>query len=235
MSGNVLTNDTDVDVETLTVTGFSVTGIATPFTAGQTANIAGIGTTGDRRQWRLHLHARPPITTARFRWPTYTVSDGTSHSQRHAHPERDPGERPRPPVPTRCSAAVRTSRSRVNTADFGLHRHRRRRFAVGGCASMPCPWWAYSGSTASTWSRARSSRARRSTPASSRYLPPADCRGRGPGQLQLQRARPGRPVRPAAQPHQLHPAAGERPRRWPMPTPPAPAKTRRSTSPPSTA
>ena len=93
VSGNVLANDSDVDVEAFTVTGFSVAGIATPFTAGQTATIAGVGTPGDRRQRRLHLHPGRQLQRS--------GAGGHLHRlrrhrlvHRHAHPERDPGERP---------------------------------------------------------------------------------------------------------------------------------------------
>ncbi len=44
ISGNVLANDSDVDAEPLSVTGFTVAGIAGSFTAGQTATITGVGT-----------------------------------------------------------------------------------------------------------------------------------------------------------------------------------------------
>src|SRR6185295_7102371 len=44
VSGNVLTNDTDVDGPSKTVTQFTVAGVAGTFIAGNTANIAGIGT-----------------------------------------------------------------------------------------------------------------------------------------------------------------------------------------------
>ncbi|WP_265947901.1 retention module-containing protein [Dechloromonas sp. A34] len=42
-SGNVLANDSDLDGNPLSVTGFSVAGVAGSFTAGQTASIAGVG------------------------------------------------------------------------------------------------------------------------------------------------------------------------------------------------
>ncbi|MRK19693.1 hcalcium-binding protein, partial [Pseudomonas sp. JG-B] len=41
-TGNVLTNDSDIDNDTLTVTQFEVGG--TTYTAGQTASLAGVGT-----------------------------------------------------------------------------------------------------------------------------------------------------------------------------------------------
>ena len=43
LQGNVLTNDTDVEFDTLTVTEFTVAGDATVYTAGQTVTIAGKG------------------------------------------------------------------------------------------------------------------------------------------------------------------------------------------------
>ncbi|KIQ25679.1 hypothetical protein RT97_23645, partial [Variovorax paradoxus] len=75
-TGNVLTNDTDVDGDALTVTSFSVAGDGT-FTAGQTATIAGVGT--------LVINANGSYTftpAANYNGPvpviTYTVSDGTA-------------------------------------------------------------------------------------------------------------------------------------------------------------
>ncbi|MGV7563491.1 Ig-like domain-containing protein, partial [Mycobacterium kansasii] len=44
VSGNVLTNDSDIDGNPLTVTQFSGPGVPGPITAGQTATIPGIGT-----------------------------------------------------------------------------------------------------------------------------------------------------------------------------------------------
>ena len=74
LTGNVLSNDTDVEGATLTVTEFEV-GIAT-YTAGQTATIAGVGT--------LTINADGSYTfvpAANYNGPvpvaTYTVSDGT--------------------------------------------------------------------------------------------------------------------------------------------------------------
>ncbi|WP_166115400.1 Ig-like domain-containing protein, partial [Pseudoalteromonas sp. Z9A5] len=42
-TGNVLTNDTDIDGDTLTVTQFVIAGDTTVYTAGTTATIAGVG------------------------------------------------------------------------------------------------------------------------------------------------------------------------------------------------
>ncbi|MGH6979535.1 MAG: Ig-like domain-containing protein, partial [Brevundimonas sp.] len=75
-TGNVLTNDTDIDGGALTVTQFEVAGDATIYTAGQTATIADVGT--------LVINADGSYTftpdadyngTAPV--ATYTVSDGT--------------------------------------------------------------------------------------------------------------------------------------------------------------
>ncbi|RYH19010.1 MAG: tandem-95 repeat protein, partial [Alcaligenaceae bacterium] len=73
VSGNVLTNDTDIDSGTLTVTQFVVGG--TTYTAGQTATLAGVGT--------LVIGANGTYTftpAANYNGPvpvaTYTVSDG---------------------------------------------------------------------------------------------------------------------------------------------------------------
>jgi len=72
-SGNVLGNDTDVDGDTLTVTGFTVGG--TTYTAGQTATLAGVGT--------LTIAANGSYTftpAANYAGPipvaTYTIGDG---------------------------------------------------------------------------------------------------------------------------------------------------------------
>jgi CshA-type fibril repeat protein len=43
-TGNVLTNDTDIEGNTLTITQFTIAGISGTFTAGQTATIPGVGT-----------------------------------------------------------------------------------------------------------------------------------------------------------------------------------------------
>src|SRR6185295_16818762 len=42
-TGNVLSNDSDIEGSTLTVTQFTVAGVAGTFAAGATANIAGVG------------------------------------------------------------------------------------------------------------------------------------------------------------------------------------------------
>ncbi|KIQ23265.1 hypothetical protein RT97_25870 [Variovorax paradoxus] len=75
ITGNVLTNDTDVDGDALAVTQFVVNG--STFTAGQTATIAGVGT--------LQVNANGSYTftpAANYNGAapvvTYTVSDGTA-------------------------------------------------------------------------------------------------------------------------------------------------------------
>ncbi|WP_218584150.1 Ig-like domain-containing protein, partial [Pseudomonas sp. JG-B] len=72
-TGNVLTNDSDVDNDTLTVTQFEVGG--TTYTAGQTASLAGVGTlvinANGSFTFTPALNYNGPVPTA-----TYTVSDG---------------------------------------------------------------------------------------------------------------------------------------------------------------
>ncbi|PKO85746.1 MAG: hypothetical protein CVU18_18560, partial [Betaproteobacteria bacterium HGW-Betaproteobacteria-12] len=75
VSGNVLVNDSDPDGNSLTVTGFTVAGVAGSFTAGQTANIAGVGT--------LQINANGDYSftpAANYHGPvpvaTYSISDG---------------------------------------------------------------------------------------------------------------------------------------------------------------
>ena len=77
LSGNVLANDSDVDGDTLAVTGFSVAGLPGAFAAGSTATLAGVGT--------LTLAADGSYTftpAAHYNGAvpqvTYTVSDGTA-------------------------------------------------------------------------------------------------------------------------------------------------------------
>jgi len=55
VSGNVLTNDTDVDGPSRTVTQFVVGG--TTYIAGSTAGLAGVGTLVINAGWFVHLHA----------------------------------------------------------------------------------------------------------------------------------------------------------------------------------
>ncbi|RZI93964.1 MAG: tandem-95 repeat protein, partial [Variovorax sp.] len=73
VSGNVLTNDTDVDSATLTVTQFVVGG--TTYTAGQTATLVGVGTlvvnANGSYTFTPALNYNGPVPAA-----TYTVSDG---------------------------------------------------------------------------------------------------------------------------------------------------------------
>ncbi|UCO96924.1 retention module-containing protein [Metapseudomonas lalkuanensis] len=73
--GNVLTNDSDVDNDTLTVTQFEVGG--STYTAGQTATLAGVGTlvinSNGSFTFTPALNYNGPVPTA-----TYTVSDGTT-------------------------------------------------------------------------------------------------------------------------------------------------------------
>ncbi|KAI9549370.1 hypothetical protein GHT06_003736 [Daphnia sinensis] len=75
VSGNVLTNDTDVEGNTLTVSGYSIVGITGPFTIGTPATIPSIGT--------IILNADgtftfTPVANYNGTVPviTYTVSDG---------------------------------------------------------------------------------------------------------------------------------------------------------------
>src|SRR5690606_602472 len=75
-TGNVLTNDTDVDGPALSVTQFTVSGDATVYTAGSTATIAGVGT--------LQIDADGSFTftpasnyTGAVPVATYTVTDGS--------------------------------------------------------------------------------------------------------------------------------------------------------------
>src|SRR5690606_34186879 len=76
VSGNVLTNDSDVEGDTLTVTQFTVDGDTTVYTAGQTATITGVGT--------LFIDADGSYTftpAANYNGlvptATYTISDGS--------------------------------------------------------------------------------------------------------------------------------------------------------------
>ncbi|MCF8407136.1 MAG: tandem-95 repeat protein, partial [Chitinophagaceae bacterium] len=74
-TGNVLTNDSDVDGDALSVTQFVIAGLNGTFTAGQTATIAGVGT--------LQINANGNYTfvpTANYNGSaptvTYSISDG---------------------------------------------------------------------------------------------------------------------------------------------------------------
>ncbi|MGY1408093.1 Ig-like domain-containing protein [Luteimonas sp. A611] len=76
VSGNVLTNDNDVDGDTLTVTQFTVAGDTTVYTAGQTATITGVGTllinADGGYTFTPALNYNGPVPTA-----TYTITDGS--------------------------------------------------------------------------------------------------------------------------------------------------------------
>ncbi|MDH4565076.1 hypothetical protein E8E95_00020, partial [Pseudomonas sp. BN414] len=71
----MLTNDSDVDNDTLTVTQFEVGG--STYLAGQTATLAGVGTLVINANGSFTFTPAPnyngPVPTA-----TYTVSDGTA-------------------------------------------------------------------------------------------------------------------------------------------------------------
>ncbi|MFN5422434.1 MAG: Ig-like domain-containing protein, partial [bacterium] len=75
LTGSVLTNDTDVDGNVLTVTQFTIAGISGTFTAGQTAIIPGVGTLVVNADGtytftpETNYYGPVPVTT-------YTVSDG---------------------------------------------------------------------------------------------------------------------------------------------------------------
>ena len=75
-TGNVLTNDTDVDTsDTLTVTQFTVAGVPGTFLAGSVANIPGVGTLVINANGTFTFTPAPsysgPVPTA-----TYTMADG---------------------------------------------------------------------------------------------------------------------------------------------------------------
>ncbi|MDH4564855.1 retention module-containing protein, partial [Pseudomonas sp. BN411] len=74
-TGNVLTNDSDVEGDALTVTQFTVDG--STFTAGQTATLGGVGTLVINSDGSFTFTPAPnyngPVPTA-----TYTVTDGTA-------------------------------------------------------------------------------------------------------------------------------------------------------------
>jgi VCBS repeat-containing protein len=75
-TGNVLTNDTDPENSTLTVTEFTVAGVAGTFTAGTTATIPSVGTlvinSNGSYTFTPALNYNGPVPSA-----TYTVSDGS--------------------------------------------------------------------------------------------------------------------------------------------------------------
>jgi gliding motility-associated-like protein len=75
VSGNVLTNDTDVDGNPLTVTQFTVVGLPGTFTAGQTATIPGVGTLVINANGTYTFTPAPNYNGA-VPTATYTVSDG---------------------------------------------------------------------------------------------------------------------------------------------------------------
>ena len=93
ISGNVLTNDTDVDGSPLTVTQFVVNG--TTYTAGDTATITGVGTltigADGAYTFIPALNYTGPVPVA-----TYTVSDGAhrhGHADAHRHADQRPASR----------------------------------------------------------------------------------------------------------------------------------------------
>jgi gliding motility-associated-like protein len=75
VSGNVLTNDTDVEGNTLTVTQFTIAGVSGTFTVGQTATIPGVGTIVVNAHGTFTF---TPVANYNGTVPviTYTVSDG---------------------------------------------------------------------------------------------------------------------------------------------------------------
>ena len=77
VTGNVLTNDSDVDGNTLTITQFTVAGVTGTFTAGQTVNIPG---KGDLTINADGSYTFVPTTNYYGAVPvaTYTVTDGTA-------------------------------------------------------------------------------------------------------------------------------------------------------------
>ena len=208
VSGNVLANDSDIDVEALTVTGFSVAGIATPFTAGQTATIAGVGT--------LVIGANGAYTFTPAANYTGPVPVAHLHRlrrhrlvHRHAHPERDPGERPRRPAPTRRSPAMKTRRSRSTPPtsaspdpDAGDS------LSAVSIESLPLLGELRLNGVIVTAGQIIT-RAELDS-GQLRYLPAGRWQRHGAGRLQLHRPRPGQPRRPGGQPHQLQHPAGER-------------------------
>ncbi len=76
-TGNVLSNDTDVEGNTLTVTQFTIAGVTGTFTAGQTATIPGVGTITVNADGSYTF---TPATgfTGDVPLITYTVTDGNS-------------------------------------------------------------------------------------------------------------------------------------------------------------
>ncbi|HEX6706466.1 MAG TPA: immunoglobulin-like domain-containing protein [Albitalea sp.] len=78
-NGNVLTNDSDVEGSSLSVTQFSVAGVAGSFAAGSTATIAGVGTLRINADGSytftpaLNYNGTVPVAT-------YTASDGSATS-----------------------------------------------------------------------------------------------------------------------------------------------------------
>jgi alpha-tubulin suppressor-like RCC1 family protein len=75
-NGNVLTNDTDADGNTLTVTGYTITGVTGPFTIGTIETIPNVGTLVINADgtyiFTPDSNYFGPVPAA-----TYTVSDGT--------------------------------------------------------------------------------------------------------------------------------------------------------------
>jgi gliding motility-associated-like protein len=75
VSGNVLTNDTDVDGNPLTVTQFTIPGVPGTFSAGQTATIPGVGTLVINANG-TYTFTPAPNYNGTVPPVTYTVSDG---------------------------------------------------------------------------------------------------------------------------------------------------------------
>ena len=75
ISGNVITNDTDVEGNVLSVTEFTVTGVAGTFVAGATATIPGVGTLVINANGTYTFNPAANYAGA-MPVATYTISDG---------------------------------------------------------------------------------------------------------------------------------------------------------------
>lgn len=77
VAGNVLPNDSDIDGDLLTVTGFTVAGDPATYLAGETASIAGVGSLAIQGDGRFTFIPAPgyggPVPSA-----TYTITDGNA-------------------------------------------------------------------------------------------------------------------------------------------------------------
>ena len=75
--GNVLTNDTDIENDSLSLTGFTIQGLAGTFSAGQTVTIPAVGTliinTDGSYTFNPLAHFNGAVPTI-----TYSISDGNS-------------------------------------------------------------------------------------------------------------------------------------------------------------